>query len=159
MAKVKFPVTPAVRFLKQQKIAFDSFIYQYEEKGGTQQTASDLNLDHHSVVKTIVLEDDSAITCIVLQHGDKEISTKSLAREIGCKKLEPCEAKKAGRLTGYQFGGTSPFGTVAKLKVYAEESIFDLDKIYINGGKRGYIIGIVPLDLEILSVTKVSVAV
>lgn len=159
MAKTKYPVTPAVRFLKHNKIAFDSFLYQYEEKGGTEQTARELNLEHHSVVKTIVLEDESGNVCIALQHGDREISTKELARIIGCKSLSPCDQKKAQKLTGYQFGGTSPFGTLRKLAVYAEESIFDLEKIYINGGKRGYILGIEPRELEVLAVTKVSVAV
>ncbi len=144
----KPPNTPAILFLKQKKIDFDAYQYDYEEKGGTKQTAEELDVDEHAVIKTLVMSDDSGNIFLVLQHGDKEVSVKELARQIGVKKAEPANAKDAQKATGYLFGGTSPFGTRKQLKVFAEKSIFDLDIIYINGGKQGLIVGISPDVLE-----------
>ena len=160
MAKMKFPATPATRFLKAMKIEFDSYMYNYEEHGGTAQTAKELGIDEHAVIKTLVFRAEKGNPYIVLMHGDKEVSAKELARQAGSKKAEPCDAKTAMNFTGYQFGGTSPFGTRKEMKIYAEESIFELNQIYINGGKQGYIIVISPRQLdECLKIIKINVAI
>ena len=159
MAK-SFPVTQGIRFLKAKKVEFEQYEYEYQEKGGTKQTAIELSVDEHAVIKTLVFMDESGNGCICLQHGDREVSTKELARQIQCKTLAPAPQDKAMKWTGYQFGGTSPFGTKAQLPIYAESTIFDLDTIYINGGKRGFILGMNPKHLlDILSITKVEVAI
>lgn len=156
----EIPVTPAVRFLKEKKAGFVPHIYQYKEKGGTKQTSIELNIDEHSVVKTLVMENESGRGMIVLMHGDCEVSTKELARACGCKSVQPCDLQKAMKLTGYQFGGTSPFGTRNALPVYVEETIVKLDKIFINGGKQGFIIEIEPSVLFLLDdVSEVNVAI
>lgn len=147
MSKPQFPITSAVRVLKEKNIDFISYLYEYEEKGGTKQTADELNVDEHKVVKTLVFEIDAKECIIMLQHGDKNVSTKELARLIEVKKVEPASQNEALKWTGYQFGGTSPFGTKKNMKVFVEESIMELDKIYINGGKRGYIVEIDPKSL------------
>ena len=139
MAKENFPATPAIRYLTEKKINYIPHQYEYEEKGGTKQTAQMLNVNEHSVIKTLVFSADNN-EIIVLMHGDLEVSTKELARLLTVKKVEPANAEKATKSTGYQFGGTSPFGTKKTLPIYAEETIFDLEKIYINGGKRGFIL-------------------
>ena len=139
---MKIPSTPAVRAMKAAKIDFEPYLYKYEEKGGTRQTADELKVDEHSVVKTLVLQTDEGKCLIMLQHGDMEVSLKEMARIINVKKVFPSDAKTAMKLTGFQFGGTSPFGTKTKLPVYAEKTIFNLDKIFINAGKRGFIAGI-----------------
>ena len=160
MSKQEIPVTQAIRVLRANKIEFDCHFYEYEEKGGTHQTAIELNIDEHSVIKTLVLVGDSKEIFIVLQHGDLEVSLKEIARILGFKIVAQCDQKTAMNATGYMFGGTSPFGTKKKLPVYAESSIFDLDKIYINGGKRGFIISIVPDVLsKVLNVKAVSAAI
>ena len=160
MAKEKFPVTAAIRFLRQQKVDFGSHLYNYEEKGGTTVSARELGVDEHAVIKTLVMENEAKQPCIILMHGDKQVSTKQLAREANCKSITPCTPEVAIRHTGYQVGGTSPFGTRAKMTVYAEETIFDLPSIYINGGKRGYLISIEPKELEqVLNPFKVQVAI
>jgi Cys-tRNA(Pro) deacylase len=146
MSKLDIPVTTAIRELKSKKIDYEAFLYDYEEKGGTRQTASILNVDEHYVVKTLVFEADSNLI-IVLMHGDREVSTKELARELGVKKIEQSDEKKAMNATGYMFGGTSPFGTRKKMPIYIEQSILDLENIYINGGKRGLIVKINSSDL------------
>lgn len=159
MSKNDFPVTTAIRELRAKKVEFEQFIYDYEEKGGTHQTSIVLNVEEHTVVKTLVFDADGIII-IVLQHGDKEVSTKELARLINVKKVEQCDEKRAMNNTGYQFGGTSPFGTRKPIPVYAEESIFDLERIYINGGKRGFILGINPNDIKkVFDVKFVKVAI
>ncbi len=159
MGKIDFPVTTAIRELKQKNINYVPFLYEYEEKGGTSQTAIELNVDEHNVIKTLIFNADGELI-ICLQHGDKEVSTKELARILKVKKVEPADQKSAQNATGYQFGGTSPFGTKKKLNIYAESTIFDLEKIYINGGKRGYILEINPYEIENnYSITKVSVAI
>ncbi len=146
--------------LRANKIDFEAHIYDYSDKGGTKQTADELNVDEHAVIKTLIMDIDDGKTIVVLMHGDKEVSTKELGRTIGSKTVVPCDAAKAQKQTGYQFGGTSPFGTKKEMPVYAEESIFDLDKIYINGGKRGFIIDISPEALEaVFEIGRVSAAV
>lgn len=137
-----------MRFLRERKVEFVPRLYDYVEKGGTRESARQLGVDEHAVVKTLVLETNEKKPLIVLMHGDKEVSTKNLARNLGVKSVEPATPEKASKLTGYLVGGTSPFGTRTKLPVYAEKSIFLLDKIYINGGKRGFLMEIDPKVLK-----------
>ncbi|HVK94070.1 MAG TPA: Cys-tRNA(Pro) deacylase [Noviherbaspirillum sp.] len=139
--------TPATQFLRKQGIVFSEHPYAYEEHGGTNVSSRELNVDEHCVVKTLIMEDESAKPLIVLMHGDCKVSTKDLARQIGCKKIEPCKPEVANRHTGFLVGGTSPFGTKKKMPVYIEKTIFDLPLIYINGGRRGYLVGISPHEL------------
>lgn len=141
------PETPATRFLRQQKIAHSNHLYPYEEHGGTRVSARELNVDEHAVIKTLVFEDEHAKPLIVLMHGDCKVSAKELARQIGCKKVEPCKPEVANRHTGYLVGGTSPFGTKKAMPIYMEKTIQELALIYINGGKRGFLVGIHPHDL------------
>ena len=141
------PETPAIRFLKSHKIAFSSHVYAYEEHGGTRVSARELNVDEHAVIKTLVFEDENARPLIVLMHGDCKVSTKELARQIGCKKAEPCTPEAANRHTGYLVGGTSPFGTRKQMPIYLEKTILDLPLIYINGGRRGFLVGVHPHDI------------
>jgi Cys-tRNA(Pro) deacylase len=131
------PETPATRFLRTHNIAHSNHLYDYEEHGGTKVSARELNVAEHAVVKTLVMEDENAKPLIVLMHGDRKVSTKELARQIGCKKVEPCKPEVANRHTGYLVGGTSPFGTKKQMPIYIEKSILDLPLIYINGGRRG----------------------
>lgn len=160
MAKDKYPMTPGIRLLKSKKIDFEVFQYDYKDKGGTAQTAVELNVEEHQVIKTLVMENDKKEIFIVLMHGDKSVSTKELARQLGCKKVEPANAKTATNTTGYQFGGTSPFGTRKAMKVYTEDTILDLDRIYINGGKQGFIVGLNPQEMsKVLDIEKVQVAI
>ncbi len=155
-----YPITTAIRFLRAKKIDFTPFQYDYEEKGGTAQTARVLNVDEHCVIKTLILETEDAAPFVMLQHGDREVSLKELARILGKKKAEPCEAAKAAKFTGYLFGGTSPFGTKRAMPVLAEAGIFSLDSIYINGGKRGFIVKIAPSDLrKAFDIIEVNVAI
>ena len=159
MQKNNFPVTPAIRFLRQNNISFSPFQYEYEAKGGTKQTATELNVDEHSVIKTLVFQTESS-ELIVLMHGDLEVSTKELARILNVKTVTACSAETATKATGYQFGGTSPFGTRKNLPVYAAETIFNLDNIYINGGKQGFILKIDPNDItKLFNVTKIKVGI
>ena len=141
------PETPATKFLRQNGIAHSNHLYAYEEHGGTKVSARELNVDEHSVIKTLVMEDESAKPLIVLMHGDCKVSTKELARQAGCKKVEPCTPETANRHTGFLVGGTSPFGTKKKMPIYIEKSILDLPLIYINGGRRGFLVGVHPHDL------------
>lgn len=147
MSKNDISITTAIRELKSKMVDFEAFQYDYEEKGGTRQTAEILKVDEHSVIKTLVFEADGSLI-ITLMHGDKEVSTKELARILKVKKIEPADERKAMNATGYQFGGTSPFGTKKRLPIYVEKSIFNLEEIYINGGKRGLIVKIIPDDLK-----------
>ncbi len=159
MGKDKIPATPAVRFLKQKKIEFDVFQYDYTEKGGTVQTAEELEVAENAVIKSLVFENENKECVIALQHGDLQVSTKELARISGCKKYAPASSDMAMKWSGYQFGGTSPFGTKKEMKVYAEASMFELPMIYINGGKRGLIVGINPNDmLNVLKIEKVEMS-
>ena len=139
--------TPATAFLKQHRVSYTEHIYAYEEHGGTAVSARELGVPEHDVVKTLVMEDEARRAFIVLMHGDRKVSTKNLARQIGVKKVEPCTPEVANRHSGYLVGGTSPFGTRKKLPVYVEKSVLGLEKIYINGGRRGYLVGIDPAEL------------
>ena len=138
------PVTQAVRVLRAAKVVFSPHLYDYLERGGTEHSAASLGVDEHTVIKTIVLEDETKQALICLQHGDLEVSTKNLARIRGCKTIIPCTPEVAHRHTGYVVGGTSPFGTRKPLPVYLERSICELSRIYVNGGKRGFLVGIEP---------------
>jgi Cys-tRNA(Pro) deacylase len=155
-----YPVTPAVRLLRERKVEFEPHLYAYEERGGTRHSAEALGVDEHAVVKTLVMETDQRKPLVVLMHGDREVSTKNLARSIGAKSVQPCDPQTAQKHTGYLVGGTSPLGTRARLPVYAERTIFDLPKIYLNGGKRGFLVEIEPNVLrELLSAEEVEVAI
>ena len=152
-----YPVTTAVRQLRASGVEFTPHLYNYVEHGGTRVSSESLGVPEHCVIKTIVLETDQKQPLLVLMHGDLEVSTKQLARAIGVKHVELCAADVAQRHTGYQFGGTSPFGTRKRLPVYAEKTIFDLTKIHINGGKRGFLVEIDPRELKrVLDVTEVE---
>jgi Cys-tRNA(Pro) deacylase len=144
LSKDDYPITPAIRVLREHNASFVPHLYTYEEHGGTRASALALNVDEHEVIKTLFLETDQKKPLLVLMHGDREVSTKELARILGVKRIEPGDAASGQRHTGYLFGGTSPFGTRTKMPVYAEESIFVLPRIYINGGKRGFLIEIDP---------------
>ena len=160
MDKSNHPVTAAVRVLRDKHINFEPHLYEYEDRGGTRRSAEELNVDEHSVIKTLVMETDAREALIVLMHGDKEVSTKELARTIGVKSVTPCDPAVAQRHTGYQVGGTSPFGTRKSMNVYAEKTIFDLPMIFINGGKRGFLVSLDPNDLKtVLPITEVNVAI
>jgi Cys-tRNA(Pro) deacylase len=144
MSVPRMPSTPAVLALRAAGVAFTPHFYAYEERGGTAVSARELGVDEHAVIKTLVMQDESAKPCIVLMHGDREVSTKALARIIGVKKIEPCKPEVAERHTGYRVGGTSPFGTRRKMPVYVESTVLELPGIYINGGSRGFLVGIEP---------------
>ena len=140
--------TPATVFLKSQKIPYTEHEYEYVEHGGTEVSASSLGVPEHAVVKTLVMQDEDAKPLIVLMHGDKMVSTKNLARQAGRKRIEPCRPEVAQRHSGYQVGGTSPFGTRKKMPIYLERTILDLQRIYINGGRRGFLVGIAPREIS-----------
>jgi Cys-tRNA(Pro) deacylase len=160
MAKERMPVTAAIRVLRAAGAAYTEHPYVYEEKGGTAVSSRELGVEEHSVVKTLVMEDERKKPLIVLMHGDREVSTKELARAIGSKSVAPCSPESAHRHSGYAVGGISPFGTRHPMPVYMEKTILDLPKIYINGGRRGFLVGIDPSELvRILSPTAVRVAV
>ena len=155
-----YPVTPAVRVLRGKKVDFEPHLYDYEERGGTRHSAESLNVDEHAVVKTLVMETEARKPLIVLMHGDREVSTKQLARVLRVKTVKPCDPATAQKHTGYLVGGTSPLGTRTVLPVYAEKSIFDLSVVYINGGKRGFLVSLDPKALRaLLTIEEVSVAV
>ncbi len=156
---LKTPVTTAVRFLRQHDVDFSHHLYDYVEKGGTAESSRSLGVEEHSVVKTLVMEDDRKQPLVVLMHGDKQVSTRELARQLGVGKVSPCSPDVAEKHTGYQVGGTSPFGTRKVLPVYVEESILELPRIYINGGKRGYLVGIEPSVLTLVGARPVRVAI
>lgn len=143
-----YPITPAVRFLRERKVEFAPMLYDYVEKGGTRVSAEALGVDEHSVVKTLIFETNEKKPLIVLMHGDRQVSAKNLARHINVKSAMPAAPEKASKWTGYLVGGTSPFGTRTKMPVYVEKTIFDLPAIYINGGKRGFLVGIDPAELK-----------
>jgi Cys-tRNA(Pro) deacylase len=136
--------TPATEWLRAHGIAFTEHPYDYVEHGGTAESARQLGVDEHAVVKTLVMQDDKAEPLIVLMHGDRQVSTKKLAREIGMKSVEPCKPETAQRHSGYLIGGTSPFGTRKAMRVFVEASVLGLPRVYINGGRRGYLVGIAP---------------
>lgn len=152
--------TPATQFLRKHQVAFTEHPYEYEEHGGTAVSSRELGVPEHEVVKTLVMQDEAAKPLVVLMHGDCKVSTKNLARAIGCKSVEPCKPEVANRHTGFLVGGTSPFGTRKKMPVYVEKTILELARIYINGGRRGYLVGIAPSVLtELLGAIPVAVAI
>jgi Cys-tRNA(Pro) deacylase len=153
-------VTPAIRMLRQHAVPFTEHVYRYEARGGTRVSSRELDVDEHSIVKTLVMQDERKQPLIVLMHGDREVSTRNLARQIGVRTVEPCEPGVAERHTGYQVGGTSPFGTRKVLPVFVERSILALPRIYVNGGRRGFLVALTPVDLvTVLSPTAVEVAI
>jgi Cys-tRNA(Pro) deacylase len=158
--KEKIPSTPAVLALRAAKVEFTPHFYDYEERGGTAVSSRELGVDEHHVVKTLVMEDDAADPFIVLMHGDMKVSTKELARAMGAKRVAPCAPDTAQRHSGYRVGGTSPFGTRKRLPVYMEKSILDLPRIYINGGSRGFLVGLTPQAIvDLLAPALVEVAI
>lgn len=160
MNKEKFPFTPAIRLLRDNNIAFSGHLYPYEEHGGTAHSARCLGVDEHCVIKTLIMEDDRKQPLIVLMHGDRKVSTRELARQRGVKTVAPCDPTVANKHSGYLVGGTSPFGTRKPMPVYLEASILDLPRIYLNGGKRGFLVGLAPAEVQrLLQPTLVQVTV
>ncbi|MCU0238990.1 MAG: aminoacyl-tRNA deacylase [Pyrinomonadaceae bacterium] len=157
---MNYPITPAIRILRQHKISFEPHIFDYVEKGGTKHSSAILGVSEHSIIKTLIFETNEKKTLIVLMHGDLQVSTKELARIIKVKTVSPVSPEKANKLSGYLVGGTSPFGVKTKMPIYVEKTIFDLYKIYINGGKRGFLVSIEPKVLrEILQIEEVEVGI
>jgi Cys-tRNA(Pro) deacylase len=151
--------TPAIHFLRKHGVAFTEHPYRYEEHGGTRVSSRELGVDEHAVIKTLVMQDDTTQPLVVLMHGDREVSTKQLARQLGRKAVEPCDPAVAQRHTGYAVGGTSPFGTRKPLPVYVERTVLELERIYINGGRRGLLVSIAPVELlRVLRATPVEAA-
>jgi len=151
--------TPATQLLRRHGVSFSEHVYDYVEHGGTAESARQLGVDEHAVIKTLVMQDERAQPLIVLMHGDKQVSTKNLARGIGAKSVEPCKPEVAQRHSGYMVGGTSPFGCKKAMPVYVEASVLGLERICINGGRRGYLIGIAPAVLtELLDAKPVHCA-
>jgi Cys-tRNA(Pro) deacylase len=148
MSKDRHPVTNAVRMLRDHNVAFTHHPYEYEERGGTAVSARALGVAEHAVIKTLVMEDEAKRPFVMLMHGDREVSTKNLARLLGVKSIAPCAPAVADRHSGYQVGGTSPFGTRKTMPVYLQATVAELPYIYINGGHRGYLVGMKPVDLE-----------
>jgi Cys-tRNA(Pro) deacylase len=160
MAREKVPATAAIRVLRAAGVSYTEHPYPYEERGGTAVSARELGVEEHSVVKTLVMEDDRGKPLIVLMHGDRQVSTRELARRAGAKSISPCSPETANRHSGYAVGGTSPFGTRHPMPVYMEETILDLPKVYINGGRKGLLVGVSPGDIaRILSPVLVRVAI
>jgi Cys-tRNA(Pro) deacylase len=147
MGRVKIPATNAVRELRAHKVEFTDHLYEYEDKGGTAVSARELGVPEHEVVKTLVMEDEDKKPLVVLMHGDLKVSTRELARIIGVKTVSPCSPETANRHSGYIVGGTSPFGTRKKMPTYMEQTILELPKVYLNGGRRGYLVGIAPREV------------
>ncbi len=159
MTKEKFPTTAAIRFLKENGVEFIERPYKYEERGGTRVSSEALGVDEHLMIKTLVMEDDQKRPLLILMHGDKEVSTKELARIVGVKSINPCNPQIALKHTGYMVGGTSPFGTKKPLPIYIEETILRLPKIFINAGRRGLLAEMSPSDLaRVLNPIPVRVA-
>jgi Cys-tRNA(Pro) deacylase len=160
MGKDRTPMTPAVRALRQAGVEFSEHPYRYVERGGTATFAEQFGMDEHSVIKTLVMEDDAGRPFVVLMHGDREVSTKELARTLGVKAIQPCSPETAQRHSGYMVGGTSPFGLRKEMPIYIEETILQLPRIYINGGKRGFLVGLDPRELaRVLKPNPVRVAI
>jgi Cys-tRNA(Pro) deacylase len=156
----KAPSTPATRLLRARGIAYTEHLYRYEERGGTSVSSRELGVDEHAVVKTLVMEDDEGAPLVVLMHGDREVSTKALARQLGKREIRICRPEVANRHSGYLVGGTSPLGTRKAMPVCMERTILELPRIYVNGGSRGFLVGVAPADLvRLLSPTLVDVAI
>jgi Cys-tRNA(Pro) deacylase len=155
-----YPITPAIRVLRQHKVDFAPRVFEYVEKGGTRHSAQELGVEEHAVIKTLVFETNEKKPLIVLMHGDLQVSTKNLARFMGVKSVAPASPERANKLTGYLVGGTSPFGMKTRMPVYAEKTIFALEKIYLNGGKRGFLVELKPEALrQALAVQEVEVGI
>lgn len=151
--------TPATQFLRANGVAFSEHFYEYREHGGAERGAERLGVSPDAVVKTLVMEDETGAPLLMLMHGDRKVSTKNLARQAGVKRIEPCRPEAAQRHSGYQIGGTSPFGTRKPLRVYLERSVLELPKIYINGGRRGFLVGMAPGEIvRVLRPSLVEVA-
>jgi Cys-tRNA(Pro) deacylase len=160
MAKNKFPMTQAIRVLKKSGVDYTLHLYKYQEKGGTARAARELAVDEHMVLKTLIMEDNTAQPMVVVMHGDKQVSTKAFARFLSVKIIKPCEPKTAHQHTGYQVGGTSPMGLKKPLEIYLEKSIGDLSRIYINAGKRGLLAEMSSRDLiSIIKPTLVNISI
>jgi Cys-tRNA(Pro) deacylase len=156
----KAPSTAATRLLRERGIAYTEHLYRYEERGGTRVSARELGVDEHAVVKTLVMEDERGEPLVVLMHGDREVSTKALARQTGRRAIQICRPEVANRHSGYQVGGTSPLGMRRVMPVFVERSVLDLPRIYVNGGSRGFLVGVAPGDLAaLLAPTPVDVAI
>lgn len=156
----KYPMTLAIRELQKHNVPFTHHLFSYQEKGGTAHSSQELGVAEHAVIKTLIMENENKEPLVVLMHGDMQVSTKQLARFLNVKTIQPCKPEVADRHSGYQVGGTSPFGTKKTMPTYMEESILQLERIYINGGKRGYLVGMSPQDVQnILNPTLVHVGV
>lgn len=159
MSAPRLPSTPAVLALRAAQVEFTPHFYNYEDRGGTAVSSRELGVDEHAVVKTLIMQDEAAKPCVVLMHGDRQVSAKALARHMGVKRIEPCKPEVAERHSGYRVGGTSPFGTRRKMPVYLEQSILDLPRLYINGGSRGFLVSLAPQALvDLLQPVPVNVA-
>ena len=157
---MNYPITPAIRVLREKKVEFEPHVFEYVEKGGTSHSSEVLGVLEHAVIKTLIFETNEKKPLAVLMHGDLKVSTKNLARFLNVKSVAPAAPERANKLTGYLIGGTSPFGLKTPMPIYAEATIFNLEKIYINGGKRGFLVSMKPNDLEkVLDVNRVEVAV
>lgn len=158
--KEKYPMTLALRELLSHNVDFQGHLFPYLEKGGTAHSSAQLGVPEHHVIKTLIMENEMKEPLIVLMHGDLQVSTKQLARDLGMKTISPCKPEVADRHSGYQVGGTSPFGTRRKMPVYMEKSIADLELIYINGGKRGFLVSMKSSEvIRLLNPMLVSVGV
>jgi Cys-tRNA(Pro) deacylase len=156
----KAPSTPATRLLREKGVSYTEHLYRYEERGGTRVSSRELGVDEHAVVKTLVMEDESGAPLVVLMHGDREVSTKALARQLGKREVRICKPEVAHRHSGYQVGGTSPLGTRKAMPACMERTILDLPRIYVNGGSRGFLVGVAPAEiLRVLEPTLVDVAI
>jgi Cys-tRNA(Pro) deacylase len=159
MSREKFPVTPAIRALRAAGVAFEGHLYEYVERGGTAVSAAALGVEEHRVIKTLVMETDAKAPLVVLMHGDREVSTRGLARAIGARSIQPCSPDAAHKHTGYLVGGTSPFGTKKELPVYMQSTITGIERILLNGGKRGFLVELATADaVALLRPTLVDVA-
>lgn len=159
MRKEELPVTHAVRFLKENNIQFFPHFYKYQEHGGTGVASRELKADEHIIIKTIMFLTDTGVPLLVLMHGDMEVSTKNLSRLIGVKSISPADARNAEKYSGYQFGGMSPFGTRTKIQIYIEETIYQHETIFINGGRRGFLVSLNPEALDRLNPVKVRIGI
>jgi len=160
MTHEKTPVTPAIRMLRERNVEYTVHLYDYVEKGGTAVSSRALGVDEHDVIKTLIMEDDRGNPLVILMHGDREVSTKELARTAGCRSISSCAPEKARKFSGYMVGGTSPFGLRRPMPVFMESTICESSKIYINGGRRGFLVGIDPVEIvRLLSPVMVCVGV
>lgn len=160
MKKEKLPVTPATRWLQARGVAFNGHLYPYEDRGGTAHSAQCLGADEHQIIKTLIMEDERRQPLIILMHGDRQVSTRELARLLSVKTITPCDPAVASKHSGYLVGGTSPFGVRKAMPIYLEASILDLPLIYMNGGKRGFLISLTPSEVQrLLQPTLVNVAI